>query len=270
MVKAATSLGMSQPALSRQLSDFEKQVGQKLFQSKGRQKILTALGEELFTRLSKDWKDYSGLIHETCAQFSDRPRQAIKVYGPFEWLGRMAHTLKYPYALEFVPTASEHVTAQLEKNQISVGLTSSPPEDSSLVSKKAFENEYFVVLPKTWQVKTESFNQKLLAELSCYDRFSFRPDKESQTFLKFKEKIDLEPKRILPNWQVLLTLVSEGKGWAIAPSDVIFSFKNIINKAELIRVPPSVIETSKFYLMYKPELIKIPWFKGLIQETLSS
>lgn len=270
MVKAATLLGISQPALSRQLTDFEEQVGQKLFQTKGRQKVLTALGEELFRRLSKEWKDYSGLINETCAQFSDKPSQTIKIYGPYEWVSRMAHSLKYPHALEFIPTASELVAEQLEKNKISLGLTRFPPADSSLVSKRSFENEFYVVLPKSWKIKADNFNQKLLSELSGYDRLAFRQDRESPTFLKLKEKINLEPKRVLPNWQVLLTLVSEGKGWAIAPSDVIFSFKNLTDKSELIKVPPSIIEPSKFYLMYKPELIKIAWFKELTQEILSS
>ncbi|WP_409478378.1 LysR family transcriptional regulator [Pseudobdellovibrio sp. HCB154] len=270
MVKAATLLGISQPALSRQLADFEAQVGQKLFQSKGRQKVLTALGEELFIRLAKEWKNYSSLINETCAQFSDKPTQAIKVYGPYEWVGRMAQKLNFPHTLEFIPTLSEHVATQVEKNEISLGLTRFLPENSSLICKKCFENEFYLMMPKSWKIKSDNFNQKLLQELSSYPRFAFRRDIESQTFIKFKEKINLEPKRILPNWQVLLNLVAEGKGWAIAPSDVIFSFKNLTDKAELIKIPPSIIESSKFYLMYKPELIKIPWFKELTQEILSS
>lgn len=270
MVKAATSLGISQPALSRQLTDFETQVGQKLFQPKGRQKVLTVLGEELFTRLSKEWKDYSSLINEICAHFSDTPTQAIKIYGPYEWAGRMAQKLKFPHALEFIPTLSEHVVTQVEKNEISLGLSRFLPENSSLICKKCFENDFYVVIPKSWKIKSDNFNQKLLQELSGYSRFSFRRDVESQTFIKFKEKINLEPKRILPNWHALLTLAIEGKGWAIAPSDVIFSFKNLADKAEIIKVPSSIIESSKFYLMYKPELIKIPWFKELIQEILAS
>lgn len=270
MVKAATLLGISQPALSRQLIDFEAQVGQKLFQTKGRQKVLTVLGEELFIRLAKEWKDYSGLINEICAQFSDKPTQPVKIYGPYEWAGRMAQKLEFPHSLEFIPTLSEHVVTQVEKNEISLGLTRFLPENSSLVSKKCFENEFYVVVPKIWKIKSENFNQKLLQELSDFPRFAFRRDIESQTFIKFKEKINLEPKRILPNWHALLTLATEGKGWAIAPSDVIFSFKNLTDKTEVIKVPPSIIETSKFYLMYKSELIKIPWFKELVQEILSS
>lgn len=269
MVKAATSLGISQPALSRQLADFEVQVGQKLFQTKGRQKILTALGSELYSRLAKEWKDYSGLINETCAQFSDKPTQIIKVYGPYEWIGRMAQKLEFPHALEFIPTLSAHVSTQVEKNEISLGLTRVVPENSYLISKKCFENEFCVIMPKSWKIKSDHFNQKLLQELSNYSRFAFRQDLDSQTFIKFKEKINLEPTRILPNWHVLLTLVTEGKGWAIAPSDVIFNFKNLTGKAELIKVPPSIIEPAKFYLLYRPELIKIPWFKELTQEILT-
>lgn len=270
MVKAATFLGISQPALSRQIMDFESQVGHKLFQTKGRQKVLTALGEELFTRLSKEWMDYSGLINETCAQFSDKPTHAIKIYGPYEWTGRMAQNLKFPHALEFIPTLSENVATQLEKNEMSLGLTRIFSKNSSLVCKKSFENEFYVVIPKNWNIQTDHFNQKLLQELSEYTRFAFRRDIESQTFIKFKDKINLEPKRILPNWHAILTLVTEGKGWAIAPSDVIFSVKNLTQKTEIIKVPSSIIENSKFYLMYRPELIKIPWFKDLVQEILAN
>lgn len=269
MVKAATLLGISQPALSRQLSDFESQVGQKLFQTLGRQKVLTALGHELFLRLAAEWKDYSALINEVRARFSEEPTQAIKIYGPIEWLSRMAQTLKYPHGLEFIPTLSENVATQLEKNEISLGLTRYTNENSGLVTKKCFESDFYIVFPKSYKIKSENFNQKLLSELSKYSRFSFRHDRESQAFLKFKEKINLEPKRILPNWNALLTLVMEGKGWAIAPSDVIFNFKNLVDKTELIKIPSAIIEPSKFYLLYKPELAKIKWFKELTQEILT-
>lgn len=269
MVKAATLLKISQPALSRQLADFESQVGQKLFQMRGRQKLLTTLGEALFTRLSKEWKDYSGLVNETCAQFSDKPTQPIKIYGPYEWLGRIAQSLKFDHALEFIPTLSEHVAAQIEKNEINLGLTRFYSEKSSLIYKKCFENEFYVVFPKNWKIESDQFNQKLLHELSGYSRFAFRQDNESATFIKLKEKMDLQPKRTLPNWQVLLNLVSDSKGWAIAPSDVIFSYKKFMEKSELIKVPPSIVEPTKFYLIYKPELIKIPWFKELVQEILT-
>jgi DNA-binding transcriptional LysR family regulator len=269
MIKAADLLGISQPALSRQLRDFENQVGQKVFQTSGRQKILTPFGQELFTRLAREWKDYSALIEETCAQFSKQPTKAIKVYGPYEWVSRMAQTLRFDHGLEFIPLASEAVPTQLEKNELSLGLTRFPPERSDLISKKCFENEFFAIFPRSWKIKTDSFNQSFLAELSHHPRFAFRQDRDSQAFLKYREKIDLEPQRILPNWHVLLTLVMEGKGWAIAPSDVIFSFKGLSEKTETVKIPSSVVESSKFYLMYRPELAKISWFKELILEILS-
>ena len=269
MVKAATSLGLSQSALSRQLTEFELQVGQKLFQTQGRQKTLTTLGHELFVTLFAEWKDYSALINDVRAKFSEQPTQAIKIYGPYEWVSRTAQALKYEHALEFIPTLSENVATQLEKNEISLGVTRFIPENSSLVSKKCFESDFYVVFPKSYKIKADHFSQKFLSDLSKYPRFSFRHDRESQAFLKFKDKINLEPKRILPNWHALLTLVSENKGWAIAPSDVVFNFKHLTDKAELIKVPASIIEPTKFYLLYKSELGKINWFKELTQEILA-
>ena len=52
VTKAAVHLRIGQPALSRQISDLQQELGLRLFDRVGRGLILTAQGEQLLGRLS--------------------------------------------------------------------------------------------------------------------------------------------------------------------------------------------------------------------------
>ena len=51
--KAATRLRIAQPALSRQISAFEQELGLKLFDRVGSRLVLTGEGEQLLERLPR-------------------------------------------------------------------------------------------------------------------------------------------------------------------------------------------------------------------------
>lgn len=266
MVNSAKELGISQPALSRQLKDFESQIGQSLFKSQGRNKILTPIGHEIFIKLGASWSDYSALINETCEIFSEKPREAIKVYGPTDMIARYAQTLKYRYPLDFAPAESEVMESLLSSNDISLGISRLINEESQLVSKFLVQLDFYLVFPKSWQIAEASFGVRLLKKIAEYPRVAFRKDSINKNLIQLLEQVKFRYQTIIPNWHTILQLAKSGKGWALAPNDVLDFYSEYKKDLICIKVPHEIVAPVKYYLLYRKDLAKIHWFKELLDE----
>ena len=266
MVRAAEDLGISQPALSRQLRDFEHIVGQKLFQTQGRNKSHTQLGFEIYQRLEKNWINFSDLIQEVSETFANKPQNIIKIYGPSELISRIARYAKYPHPLEFIPKESEKLEKHLLSNEINLGIGRRLNEDSQLISKFLFKSSFVLITSKKWQLQEKSFSLKTFKKLSEKPRLAYRKDFINAELIKLLEQAGTNYQRIIPHWQVILELTLKGEGWALIPEDVLKFNKDIADELHQIRAPHDIIAPTEYYLFYRKELGRVPWMKSLIDE----
>lgn len=270
MVKSAKELEISQPALSRQLRDFESLVGQNLFKAQGRNKILTPLGQEIYNNVAKKWIDYSSLVQESLESFAAGPKNEVKIYGPSDFVSRLALHLKTDFALDLIPAESEEVEAYLESGDISLGIGRRMNENSNLVSKFLFQHDFHLVYPKAWKIEDSSFGIKMIRKLANYPRVSFRRDMVNKNLIELMDKVEVINHRIIPNWFTILNLVKSAKGWALAPLDVLESYGEVGREITTVKVPHEIIQPVKYYLMYRKDLSRISWFRQLVQEVLEN
>jgi len=268
MIKASKQLGISQPALSRQLRDFESLIGQNLFQTQGRNKTLTPLGREIFMKLVPNWYDYSEIINETVDSFAEGPRAPVKIYGPSDMMSRLALKLNSPIPLDFVPAESEELESLLSGNEVSLGIGRVLNTNSRLVSKFLSQLDFYLVFPKAWQIEETTFGIRILKKLADHPRISFRRDTINKNLIQLLDKAQVQNHRIVPNWLTILQIVKNGNGWALAPIDVLDSYAEIKKQISIIKVPHEVVAPVKYYLMYRKDLSKIGWMRHLIDETL--
>lgn len=268
MVRASDALQMSQPALSRQLRDFEALVGQSIFKAQGRNKVLTPLGNQIFNNLKNAWPDYSGIINQAVDSFADGPKAPIKIYGPSDMVARLATKLNTSLPLDFIPAESEDIEKLLASNEISLGIGRVVNSNSELVSKFFSQLDFHLVFPKSWDIEESTFGIRILKKLAEHPRISFRRDTINKNLIQLLEKAQIQNHRIIPNWWTILQLVTEGKGWALAPIDVLESYTEFKKQISIVKVPHEVVAPVKYNLLYRKDISKIPWVRKLIEETL--
>jgi LysR family transcriptional activator of nhaA len=136
VTKASKKLNIVQPALSKQLSELEQDLGVKLFNRKGRGLQLNANGQTVLEYASKIFRLISEL-RKTLAQESSIPIETLKI-AVLPWLSR-SHTFEFVSSLLDVSNVFiqlEHgdlqsTIKQLRRGQIDLVLTDFPYLDKS-------------------------------------------------------------------------------------------------------------------------------------------
>lgn len=265
---AALTMKISQPSLSRHLQQFEERCGEQIFTPEGRNKKLTSLGKSLFLELSTQWIDYDKVISTTLAAFKEVPIDPIKLYGPVDWLSRVAVKCQFKIPVNCVPTLSENVEKEVaSRHHISAGVTRIVSENSNLVARLLFESHFKIIIHQKFSPDQQHFGVKLLKELAIVPRLLFRTDTINSDFSVLAEKVHLKNFLIIPNWHVLIELVLAGRGWAVIPSDILNEYKNFSFKSIMvIDIPNNVVPSHKYYLLYKKENKKISWFTEFLDQ----
>ncbi|WP_168196439.1 LysR family transcriptional regulator [Bdellovibrio sp. NC01] len=268
VVKTANTLGISQPALSRHLQQLEELVGEKLFQKQGRQKTLSPIGHELFARIQPTWQNYDAIVDGVVSKFSIEPQQPVKIYGPAELLSRTAANLTFPHPLIFTPTRSGTVSENVAKDEIAIGITRVVPDNLQVSARVLFKEGFQIIYPAKWKIATPATERQLMQKLNSYPILAYGEDFSFPEEAWSKYKLEGQPQilRVLQNWEVLQTWVENGLGWAVAPA-------NLLRKSSKIMATPASNDLAphvSYHLLYKKDLIRIPWFKVLVNEILET
>src|SRR5215467_4407113 len=125
--KAALRLRIAQPALSRQISDLEQELGLKLFDRIGRRLVLTGEGEQLLSDC-RGLLNYASAVDERAQQLRRGDVGVLKVAatplhieGVFsQFLHRYAQ--RYPNVqVEVMEGSGLEILAMLERGEIHLG-----------------------------------------------------------------------------------------------------------------------------------------------------
>lgn len=265
--QAADSLKISQPSLSRHLKDLEGLISIKLFVSEGRNKRLGPFGHELFAKLDEHWIDYSLIVNSAVQSLLAAPQTPVSIFGPLDWLVRLGLAVNLKVPLRCVAALSEQVEPMMRKHKgICLGLTRSVSSSSPYRAVPIIDSKFQIIFSKKWNVEClRSPSQKLWKELAHYPRIAFREDTKDAPFVEQMGKHSIRTQLIVPSWQVITELVRAGKGWAIAPSDVINHYLNR-DSIEHIDLPDSLVPGTRYYLLYSRDYTKLPWFQALVHE----
>lgn len=224
--RAAEQLGISQPALSRQISALERELQVKLFDRVGRRTMLTAAGENLLER-------GRSLLHEADAIKSRAREIAGGSYGAL----RLGAT---PQSIEsFVAKLLARYCARIPNVEISIledgaanlveatrsGLIhlaiASLPTGTELSGRPLFPIRTLAVVPRDHPLGGRDHID--ITDLATYRLLLLRRNFLSrQLFDSACKMAHVNPKVLLEsnNAQALLALAKVGQGIAILPSTV--------------------------------------------------
>lgn len=268
MTKASDSLGISQPALTRQLQQLDSLVGKKLFQKRGRQKILTPVGKELITQLKFYWKDYDALVDSVLLEFGQRPQRPLRIYGPSEILERLAIKLENNFPIIFVPTRSQDVASRLSDDDFNIGITRIIEDSDEFIAKKLFHEDFYLTFSSAWKVTSESCDKNLIHNLSKYPVVSYAEDFNFPVTIakEFGLQRPFEVIRTIPSWASLINLVEKQVGWAVVPQGL----RPMSKKISSIRIPADLYPPVTYYLTYRKAFSKVNWFKSVVSDVIQA
>lgn len=155
--RAAQTLGITEPALSRQIKDLERELGVPLFARKGRGTVLSAAGSSLYPdalqimelidnaseRARQIGRGQTGLLRLGLTDAASRNAVIIECIHMF----RARHP---KIELSVLPLASVDQLPALRKGQIDVGIGFSPdPRESEFKWQPILTAELVAVVPKS-------------------------------------------------------------------------------------------------------------------------
>lgn len=168
--RTAEELHVSQPALSRSIRKLEDQLGQRLFERRPREVVLTELGERLLERA----REILRMVEETMTDLSEagrRPRLrvgAIPTIAPYylpRVLGRFAE-LRPEVRVLVQEDTTENLVRRCVQGELDVVILALPVPAVGLKVEALFEEELLLVLPSGHPLET--LTEVPIGELDAY------------------------------------------------------------------------------------------------------
>jgi DNA-binding transcriptional LysR family regulator len=147
VAEAAKTLGLTQPAVSLQIQNLERQIGQAIFEKQGRRNVLTGKGEALLRKLLPELERLEKILTES--RESQKGQDTKLFFGSVEGLGEYWLRPKILEFLKVEPDArflwdiaeSDKLEEELRTGQLSLILTTRRIEDQRIVSQVLIEEK---------------------------------------------------------------------------------------------------------------------------------
>ncbi len=244
--KAAQELGLSQPALSRQVMSLEKQLGVKLFDRVGRSVRLTSVGEELVNKMTPLLEDISRLTVNLAAAggtTSGRVRlgatESVAVHALPSILRGFLQSNKR-VALRMVCQTSELLPDMINAGDIDLAVTAVEHDTLGLRMEELWDEELVLVLPvghqaRSRNIKTYVDEDFILLPLHTITRRLI--DKALR-----EESVNLNVVLEHASPEVIKAMVSAGMGLAILPEPTV---RREVRRGELSAWPLNDLKVSR-------------------------
>ena len=256
--KAGDALGLSQSAVSRQISALERELKAPLFHRHARGLILTEQGDLLF-RAARDMKMRLETTRGRLAETSERPSGELKVTATIGvgsmWLAqRVAEFLDlYPDIRVQLILTNEELDLAMREADVAVRLRR--PAQPDLIQRRLF-TVHFHVYASTDYIKRFG-EPKTLEDLDNHRLVSFGGEQEPSYLLEVhwlrtagREMREPRPVQfIVNNIAALRTAVQTGAGIGVLPDYAVDGSSNLVQILRDTEMP-----SLDSYLVYAEEM----------------
>jgi DNA-binding transcriptional LysR family regulator len=256
MVRAARSLGLSQPALSFQLKKLEEHVGFSIFSFAGKKKVLTQLGSAYVEEMKSAFFSLH-LIHQKISrQALDLDHQKLRVAGRRELFIPFL-SFPFPGQIEFIQTSSTEALKALREYRADIAISAQTVDSGDLVARLFFESRFKLIYPKSWKPELEAGGQLKSRPVVVYgNHHAYLDDFLAWKGWRFR---DLHVSRIVEDWFSVVELVRQGFGWAILPEGWGLHTRDVLTE----KLEDEFIPKQKIFLFHRRADRKAPWLARL-------
>jgi DNA-binding transcriptional LysR family regulator len=262
---AASELGITQPALSKQLKSLEEKSAHPLFTLMGRKKVLTPYGRDLHRQLKSRLSGLQELVVQSGLLHTDPRHAEVRFAARRGIIDRCCKEVRFAGSLTYLESANDQIIAGLLNQSIEIGVVHSVPDSSELIVKPLFKEEFKIVIPKQILKIKRNYGASLFADLKNIPCIAYSKNDEVLRQLCLANSMDatdLKVSRITSSYSSIADMVQVKLGWAALPAYLeIDPAKNWI-----IPIPKDLLKLREFSIAYRREFKDVRWFKDLIKE----
>ena len=244
--KAAQELGLSQPALSRQVMSLEKLLGVKIFDRVGRSVRLTHVGEELINKVQPILEDISRLAVNLAAAggtTSGRVRlgatESVAVHAlPSILRGFLQNNKRV--ALRMVCQTSEQLPDMLTAGDIDLAVTAVEHDSHGLRTDDLWEEELVLVLPVGHQARSRNIKSYTDEEFILLPTHTMTRRLIDKALREIGVNLRVGLEHASP--EVIKAMVSAGMGLAILPEPTV---RREVRRGELSAWPLNDLQVKR-------------------------
>jgi len=224
--KAAEELNLTQPAVTQQIKQLERELGQPLIDRIGRTLTLTPAGEILLA-YAQQIINLTGQAQETIAQFSNQQGRLTLAAGTTNTIFRLPSILSRYHAsypgveIRIRNGASALINTLVYENAVDVGLVTTINPSLNLETIPVFNDRIWLVAPPLFQdIPTNTAELEKLPLILYRSGSGFRKFLQNQfNYYHFTPRVSME----LESLEAIIRFVQHGLGLAFLPEVAITS-----------------------------------------------
>jgi DNA-binding transcriptional LysR family regulator len=239
VTKASEELSLTQPAVSIQLRNFQKQFDIPLTEVIGRKIYITDFGKEIAASAENILNQVYAINYKTMAyegKLTGRLKISVVSTGKYVMPYFLSGFIKKHPAIELNMdvTNKAKVVKSLEKNEVDFSLVSIVPENLQINKVDLLDNKLFLVGNKRTNVKKGTDVRSLFEEIPLIFREAGSGTR--QTMEKFVERhhLNVIKKMELTSNEAVKQAVLAGLGYSIMP---LIGIRNELHRGEIKIIP---------------------------------
>ncbi|MBX3018190.1 MAG: LysR family transcriptional regulator [Bdellovibrionaceae bacterium] len=263
MTEAARKLGLTQPALSKQLKSLQSRVGQPLLRGEGKRRVPTEYGEALYVELQKRFAGLEEDVRDVTLRHLQGAPPRVRIHGRREVLDRLIAGLSTKSTLVLHEAGHAEIRKAIEARATDIAIDHLAPDSDQWIARPLFVESFEVWIPKSFLPRRPS-EERGWEALQDLPVVAYREHDELLEQAAVARGLD--PRRlrisgITGNYQSLREWVRAGRGWAVLPAYL----------AEdpgvwRLPIPARTLPSREFFAIYRREHAKARWLRETLTE----
>ncbi|MCT4642884.1 MAG: LysR family transcriptional regulator [Bacteriovoracaceae bacterium] len=250
--EAAKTAGISQPGMSQHLRIVESHFEKPLFTNRGKKKVLTNLGRELFEKLSKQFVLMDKALNDIERKSQDYSQMTMKIGARLGAIPSIIDNTLFPGNIQYFNMGWDETIDAINSGRADFCFSRRFPDSLDVISKKVVDIDTHFIVHKSL------LKENSIEELKDHEFLQTAP------FYTFSEDIPfmsdwcrhynfsqgkLNTKAILGDWKTVIKLVQKKKGFTLCPSGYRPYEKDLV----IIPVGQEIVAPLTWYLIYRKD-----------------
>ncbi|MBI5974475.1 cidABC operon transcriptional activator CidR [Staphylococcus canis] len=228
MTRAAESLYIAQPTISKAIKELEQELGNTLFDRSKRQLALTDVGKVFYDKSLEILKLYDNLPNEISSVLGVEQGHITIGLSAIMDMERFSHVLgqfhqKYPnVTFNLLENGGKTIETQIRKGDINIGVTSLPVDDLQFDSFPLYSEKFQVVAHQSHPLAKRSSVK--ISDLKDEDFILFNEDFYlNDRIIAAARQVGFVPNIVskISQWHFIEYLLSAKMGISILPENIV-------------------------------------------------
>lgn len=263
MTSAARRLGVTQPALSKQLKSLQARLDSPLLREEGRRLRPTEFGDAMYRQLRPRFVGLDEDVRDVIVRSTSDAPPRLRIAARREILDRLITTLASPAALTLLEAGHAAIHELLESRSTEIAIDYELPDSGQWIAKPLFHERFELWIPKSLLRRPP--DEKDWSPLQDLPALAYR--ERDELLERAVSERNLLPERlriagITGNYRSLWSWVRAGRGWAVLPAYL----TDDRDGCWRVPIPARSLPAREFFVIYRREHVKNRWLREVLTQ----